>query len=125
MTTETWKPVPGYVGLYEASDWGQIRSLDREVPRGSQTLRLKGKFLKYLQNTNGSFSVVLHRDGKRDHRRVAQVIATTFLGPTPPGKEVQHRTRDHLENGVNNLMFGTPRERIHRIFKKEKHHGSN
>lgn len=31
MTQEHWKPIKGYEGLYEVSDKGRVRSLDRYV----------------------------------------------------------------------------------------------
>ena len=49
--TETWKPVPGWEDLYEASDEGRIRSLDRPVTQLSRsgnpvTVVYKSKVLK-------------------------------------------------------------------------------
>lgn len=30
-TVEEWKPVVGYEGFYEVSDWGNVRSVDRYI----------------------------------------------------------------------------------------------
>ncbi len=45
---ETWKPVLGYSGLYEASDHGRVRGLPRKDTAGR---RVNGKTLK--PGTNG------------------------------------------------------------------------
>ena len=37
---ETWKPVPGYGGHYEASSIGRIRSVDRVVVKRHQSGKL-------------------------------------------------------------------------------------
>ena len=34
--TEEWKPVVGYEGLYEVSDWGRVRSVDHYVTGRNQ-----------------------------------------------------------------------------------------
>lgn len=39
--TETWKPIPGYEGLYEVSDHGRVRSLDRVVEFSDGRLRFQ------------------------------------------------------------------------------------
>ena len=46
MTEEIWKPIEGYEGLYEVSNTGRVRSLDRYVKSGYEAYRLhKGKVL--------------------------------------------------------------------------------
>ena len=34
MEKETWKDIPNYEGVYQVSNLGRIRSLDRYVTRG-------------------------------------------------------------------------------------------
>jgi hypothetical protein len=46
MKEEIWEPVLGYVGIYEVSSHGRVRSLEREVPRGDSYLPLKSRILK-------------------------------------------------------------------------------
>ena len=47
---ENWKAIKNYEGLYEVSDLGRVRSLDRmvAVPHGGQRLA-KGQVLKPKQ----------------------------------------------------------------------------
>ena len=51
---ESWKPVVGYEGLYEVSDLGRVRSLDRVVKgkRNSKWER-KGRILQQANRGNG------------------------------------------------------------------------
>ncbi len=37
--SEQWKPVPGYQGIYEVSDRGVVRSIDRVDSLGRQKKR--------------------------------------------------------------------------------------
>ena len=49
VTPEIWKPVVGYEGLYEVSNLGNVRSLDRIVDDvfldRHRTRRFRGKML--------------------------------------------------------------------------------
>ena len=51
MNEEIWKDIPGFEGLYQASNWGRVRSLDRVVTRKDGRKQLyKGKLLKIQPN---------------------------------------------------------------------------
>ena len=44
---ERWKPVTGHEGIYEVSNHGRVRSVDRTVTRSDgQVHRRKGKLLR-------------------------------------------------------------------------------
>ena len=36
MEKEIWKDIPGYIGVYQVSNLGRVRSLDRFVERGNK-----------------------------------------------------------------------------------------
>ena len=39
---EIWKDIEGYEGLYQVSNFGRVKSLDRYVLRNENTLFVKG-----------------------------------------------------------------------------------
>ena len=43
---EEWRPVKGFEGLYEVSNLGRVRSLDRIIKRRNGNIVYKGKILK-------------------------------------------------------------------------------
>ena len=61
-TTEIWKPIPAFEGLYEASSSGRIRSLDRITAHGTTR---KGRVLKGHRHPDGHLTLSLWRDGNR------------------------------------------------------------
>lgn len=64
--TEMWKAVKGYESLYEVSNLGNVRSLDRiiKLKRNGTTLR-KGRILTlFYEEKKGYCQVALTKDGK-------------------------------------------------------------
>ena len=71
---ENWRAIEGFIGLYEVSDLGSVRSLSRRLPDG----RLwKSRRLRPISNNRDKYlRVCLHRDG-------ATYARTVLLFPTP------------------------------------------
>lgn len=95
MEKETWKPVVGYEGLYEVSDWGRVKS----VGRG------KERILKLTPNTLGYLQVSLHKNGEQKTCKVHQLVMRAFVGECPDGYEVDHYDWDRKNNRLNNLRY--------------------
>jgi hypothetical protein len=102
-----WRPIPGYEGLYEASDDGQVRSLPRRDWRGRV---LSGRVLKTHRNSSGYPIVSLCTRGKPRTIYVHQLVAAAFIGPRPAGTETRHLDGDQLNNRAGNLVYGTASE---------------
>lgn len=58
---EEWKDIKGYEGIYQVSDLGRVRSLDR---LSANRRKLKGKILKLFKKPDGYLQVGLCKDGK-------------------------------------------------------------
>jgi hypothetical protein len=105
---ETWKTVPGYDGLYEVSDHGRIRSLDRVVKNGGESAYWRdGKMLSAPVGKTGYRGVQLCREGKRKNVRVHRAVLEAFVGPCPDGMEACHGDGDRLNNHLSNLRWDT------------------
>ncbi|MEM8598338.1 MAG: NUMOD4 domain-containing protein [Bacteroidota bacterium] len=113
---ERWRPVLGYEGLYEVSDWGRVRSLDRTVARsGSSTKRLRGRVLRQHEVGKMSYKAVnLSQSGRVQKCLVHVLVATAFCpGRTLFRREVDHRDRNPHHNRASNLRWVTRRENVH------------
>ena len=105
---EQWRPVKGCEGLYEVSDQGRVRSVDRVVQTPSKTLHYKGKILKSVSvNKYGHQGIKL---GSYRRGLVHVLVAEAFLGKRPCGQEVRHLNGDPSDNRVTNLTYGTRSE---------------
>ena len=108
---ETWKPIPEYEGLYEVSDMGRVRSLDRVVKHaryGPQAL--KGRILSLRTGGDGYLMVSLYKDGESKTTKVHKLVKNTFHGPNPEGLNVLHGKRGQKCNELSNLEFGTQKQ---------------
>lgn len=111
--TEVWKPVVGYEGLYEVSDQGRVRSLDRTVTnKDGRSERHNGKILRSQKLHNGYRELYLSRNGRRKHRTIHSLVAEAFLGTRPKGHDVMHIDGDRENNALDNLRFGTRSENL-------------
>ena len=111
MTEERWLPIPGYEGLYEASDMGRIRRLrerrggtDRPYADGPRIVRphKSGK-----RGVHRYFTVALYQDGRMLRRNVHNLVLIAFVGPPPPGMEGSHDDGDKDNNRLTNLLYKT------------------
>lgn len=76
---EQWKAVIGYVGIYEVSSFGRVRSLDRTIVtcRGVQQRR-KGVLLRPRLNREGYRKVTLYQSGRGERMQVGLLVAKPF-----------------------------------------------
>ena len=101
---EIWKDIPGYEGLYMASQLGNIKSLKFS----------KSRALKGWVGGHGYRNDELRKDGKSEKKRTHQFIAMAWLNHTPCGYEsvIDHINNNRLDNRVCNLQVTTARENV-------------
>lgn len=109
MQEENWKAVVGYEGLYEISDHGRVRSLDRPSRNRYGSFQLRGRLKAQHTNANGYLYLRLSQGGKERTATVHVLVAKAFLAPC--GKPwVNHKDFNRTNNRVENLEWVTPHE---------------
>ena len=110
---ETWRPVPGYEGWYEASDQGRVRSVERVVM--VMTTRVKTPYPIRLQSKvlrpalcNGYRSVMLWKQHVAETKKVSTLVLETFVGARPGGHYTCHADGNSINDRLTNLYWGTP-----------------
>lgn len=107
---EEWRSVPGYDGLYEVSDAGRVRSLERTVLRrvrggAVKPYPVRARILK--QCSVGDYRTVALYGGPRDGTTLVHgLVAEAFLGPRPDGLMVLHGDGVGSNNFDDNLRYG-------------------
>lgn len=122
---ELWHPVPGYTGLYEVSDQGRVRSLDRVSTRlnrwgSTTTCQLKGRVLRPGTQRNGRLYVCLSKDDTPWVVPIHKLVALAFLGSRPNGSEIDHVNGDFRDNRAVNLEYVTHQENQRRAYAMGK-----
>lgn len=112
MTEEVWKPVVGFEGLYEVSNLGRVRSLDRVLHSGGAVRgyprRVRGRILKPQQHPAGYLHVGL---GQAGSRIIGPLVLAAFRGPRPSDRhEACHNNGRKHDNVLTNLRWGTEAE---------------
>lgn len=103
---ETWKPVVGYEGLYEVSDLGRVRSVNRVLRDGR---KLTGRLLSPGRDKDGYLQVLLSVDGVRQMCKAHTLVLNAFVGPSN-GQMCRHLNDVKEDNRLDNLVWGTSQE---------------
>lgn len=114
---EQWRPVAGHEGLYEVSDRGRVRSIDRTIIcRNGTTSRRPGKMLKPQITPHGYRRITFGY--RRGQQYVQSLVLTAFVGPRPAGLEACHNDGDPSNNMLSNLRWDT---RISNMLDQVRH----
>jgi len=110
---EIFKDIPNYEGLYQVSNLGRVKSIERLSFIGR---KLKEKMLKTPNNSLGYSSVVLCKKGLKISKYVHQLVAIAFLNHTPNKYKlvVNHINFIRNDNRVENLEIVTQRQNSNR-----------
>ena len=101
---EIWKPIKGYVGLYEVSNLGNVRNA-------------KGRMLNPFPIHQGYLVVDLCHDWKKTHNRLNRIVAEAFI-PNPENKtEVNHKNGNKTDNRAENLEWTSKSENMIHAYK--------
>lgn len=116
-TSEIWKDIKGYEGLYQVSNFGRIRSLTRQVENGKGLYVRNGQEMKQAYSSTGYKIVALCKDGKRKMFKVHRLVAIAFIDNPLNKKEVNHIDGNIENNLMENLEWVTHRENIIHAYK--------
>ena len=130
---EEWRDIKGYEGLYQVSNEGRVKSLERYVGGNgrNQCLKLiKEKILGGYLNAYGYPTVTLHGENGQKGHRIHRLVAEAFI-PNPDNKPyIDHINTVRNDNRVENLRWCTQKEncnnpityrKILKHVKSEKH----
>ena len=121
---EQWKQIPGYEGIYEASDLGRIRTAEGKMTSNSRfPIRIwKQRILKVKAKArpNGKhydLRVCLWKDGKEKTFLVARLVAMAWCPGYVEGLTVNHKDGNPLNNIPDNLEWISIKANIQHSFE--------
>lgn len=105
---EEWRDVVGYddmyKGMYQVSNMGRVRSLDRIDSVGKHQY---GRVLKYGDSGDGYKMVVLTKNAKSRGVKVHRLVAMAFVENKDNKLVVNHKDEDKYNNTPDNLEWVT------------------
>lgn len=112
--TEIWKNINGYEGLYQISNLGRVKSLERRVrnnKNGGERI-VKEALLNPTDNGKGYKIIGLRKNAHRKNYYIHRLVAENFLKNDENKKYVNHLDYDTTNNVVTNLEWCTQKENI-------------
>ena len=115
---EIWKDIPDYEGLYQVSNMGNVRSLDRYVKQHSGYKQFKkGKVLTLHLNSDGHLIASLSINNTPKQIGIHRLLAMAFI-PIPERLKdynldeliVHHKDFIPQNNDIDNLIWLTKKE---------------
>ena len=123
---EVWKDIKNYEGLYQVSNLGRVKSLDRVVYQKNsfgniQKNIYKGKILSLFEDRDGYLRINLKKDKKMKQYGVHVLVANTFLNINKfkymeyedlskidiNRLQINHKNENKKDNCIDNLEFCT------------------
>jgi hypothetical protein len=121
MEKEIWIDVIGYKGLYQCSNLGTIKSIDRIITTKSGNRRYKSTVIKGDYSKDNYIRVNLSKGGVIKTFLVHRLIYCSFYGNTP--LVIDHKKEgNQSDNRLCNLQAITQQENI---LKHKKYIGKN
>lgn len=97
---EIWKDIEGYEGLYQISNLGRVKSLERVVNGRWGKLKVKGCILKNYVSKSGYVVVSLAHNQNIRYKKVHRLVAEAFIENPNGYPQVNHKDEDKTNNTV-------------------------
>lgn len=106
---EFWIDVKDYEGIYQVSNWGRVKSLERDVIdyiNGKQRVKhYKEKILKPRLDGGSYLQVILWKNGVQEPKGIHVLVAEAFIENPNHYKHVHHKDRNQQNNRIENLEW--------------------
>lgn len=104
---EIWKDIPDFEGLYQVSNLGNVKTLERTTKNKQGTCLRKEKLLNLNISNRGYVNVKLYNTSKNIKKTifVHKLVGLCFLNNANQYKEINHIDGNKLNNNINNLEW--------------------
>lgn len=121
---EVWRPVVGYEGLYEVSNFSRVKALAK-----TRKFKSKGKIVEQYfgekilipqKRVNGRFQFNLVKEGKQKTTLRSVIVAKAWVGGYQDGYEVNHIDEDFTNDSIENLEWCSHLQNMRHGTRKER-----
>lgn len=115
---EIWKSIPGYEGLYEVSNFGNVKRLARKrIISTGVSKPLSEKILKKFTGKFGYIHVNLYKNKKLKQHRVHRLVMLAFTHMPNDKTNVNHIDGNKSNNNLSNLEWCSHKENTIHAYK--------
>lgn len=108
MVTEIYKDIRGYEELYQVSNLGNVRSLDRTIINSRNQERfIEGKILSPNKKRTGYLEITIGKNGRYRSFLIHRLVAKNFIENIENKPHINHIDGDKTNNTVSNLEWCT------------------
>lgn len=118
MEQEIWKDIKGFEGLYQISNLGRAKSLDRIIlTKNNKKQFYKGIILKQTPDKKGYFRIKISKNNKIFTKQIHTLVAQAFIPNIKNKKEVNHKDLNKQNNCITNLEWVSRKENMQHAFQ--------
>ncbi len=107
MSKEIWKDIKDYEGLYQISNMGRVRSLERQTSHGHKLIE---RILTPVNDKDGYLGIRISKDGTAKGFKIHRLVANAFIPNLENKPTVNHIDGNKKNNAVCNLEWATHSE---------------
>jgi len=109
---EIWKDIVGFEGLYQISNYGNVKSCRRYVNAKFGKRVVNEKLLSLGKDKDGYLMAILCQDGIKQTVKIHRLVANAFIDKFDGKKIVNHIDSNKSNNFVSNLEWVSSLENI-------------
>lgn len=102
---EIWKDIIGFEGLYQISNYGNVKSCKRYVNAKFGKRVVNEKLLSLGKDKDGYFMAILCQDGIKKTVKIHRLVANAFIDKIDGKDIVNHIDSNKSNNNLSNLEW--------------------
>lgn len=114
---EIWKQINDYEGIYEISNYGNVKSLKRKVKNKNGYRIIEEKILKPILNNKGYYVFGLRKNGELNMVLLHRLVAEHFIPNENNFPCINHIDGNKTNNNINNLEWCSYQHNIKEAFR--------
>lgn len=120
---EIWKPIKGYEGIYEVSNYGRVKSVFLTFTEKNGKVRShKPRIITQHFSTTGCLHVDLFKNASKKTFKVHRLVGFAFIPCDRDDYVINHKDCNPLNNHVDNLEWTTQLGNVLHAVENHRNH---